>query len=116
MKRLFCGFALVALAAGALAQAPARKPLAAAYDEYESSQRQRLRRESCGREEDMVGAFCVRQCERGYRPVSHDALPRRCRSVQPLPAGSLPQGVRRQVGTQPVPPAMSPAPPAGTPG
>ena len=116
MRRLVCALALAALAAGAGAQAPARKPLPAAYDEYESSQRTRLRRESCGREEDMVGAYCVRHCERGYMAVSQSSLPRRCRSLQPLPAGSLPQGVRRQVGTQPVPPAMSPAPAPGTPG
>jgi hypothetical protein len=108
VKRLLALFALAALAAGAWAQQPpAKKPVLAqkpVYDEYEPSQRQRLRRESCGRNEDVLGAWCVKKCERGYLAVSLTALPRRCRSERPLPPGSLYQGLRKQTGVQPVPP------------
>ena len=116
MKRLLAAFMLAAAAAGAWAQAPGKKTPPAVYDEYEPSQRQRLRRESCGRDEDALAAFCVKRCERGYIvATSQSSLPRRCRSVQPLPPGSLSQGVRRQVGTQPVPPKPSNSAPSETP-
>jgi hypothetical protein len=116
VRRLSFIIALSVLAGGALAQQkPPKKPTPApraVYDEYQASQRQRLRRESCGRAEDMVAAYCVRKCDAGYQPVSHSALPRRCRSLQPLPDGSVPQGLRRQTGVQPLPPAR-PANPVG---
>ena len=115
MKRLLAMLLIGAAAAGAWAQAPGRKTPPAVYDEYEPSQRQRLRRESCGRDEDALAAFCVKRCERGYTATSQSTLPRRCRSVQPLPPGSLSQGVRRQVGTQPVPPKPSRSVPSETP-
>lgn len=114
MKRLLAALVLAAAAAGAWAQTPANRTPPAAYDEYEPSQRQRLRRESCGRDEDVLAAFCVKRCERGYLATSQSTLPRRCRSVQALPPGSLSQGVRRQVGTQPVPPKPSPSAPSET--
>jgi hypothetical protein len=107
MKRLIAALVFAASAAGAWAQAPAKKAPPAVYDEYQASQRMRLRRESCGRDEDPVAAFCVRRCERGYLARSQSTLPRRCRSLQPLPPGSLSQGVRRQLGTPPVPPKPS---------
>jgi hypothetical protein len=111
--KLLLALVLLALAGGAWAQAPQR-PAAQApqryyYEEYEASQRLRLRVETCARAEDALGAYCVRKCERGYLAASEGALPRRCRSRQPLPPGTLPQGLRKELGAQPVPPARQPA-------
>jgi hypothetical protein len=75
------------------------------YDQYEPSQRQRLRRESCARDEDVVGAFCAKRCEKGYIHVV-GSKPYRCRSLEPLPPGHLPGAMRRQVS----PPAAPSAP------
>jgi hypothetical protein len=111
MKRILTLLALAALASGAWAQQAAQKKAApaqrAVYEEYEASQRLRLSNEACGRVEDVLGAYCVRKCDRGYLAVSQTARPRRCRSERPLPPGALYQGLRRQTGVQPVPPPPS---------
>ena len=79
------------------------------YDLYEPSQRQRLRRETCMKEETSLGPFCVRNCMAGY--VMEEGRPARCRSIQPLPLGSLPPStVRKEIGTQPIPPVPENAP------
>lgn len=92
-------------AAAALAQQPAGKnPQRVYYDSYEASHRQRLRRDTCMRDEDMIQQYCVKKCEKGYINVSGTAVPRVCRGEKPLPPGQLPQPYHRQSGIQPVPP------------
>lgn len=92
-------------AAGALAQQPQGKnPPRAYYDSYEASQRQRLRRDTCMRDEDMLQQYCVKKCGKGYLNVSGAVVPRVCRGEKPLPPGQLPQPYHRQNGIQPVPP------------
>lgn len=101
---------------------PAEKPAAGKsaqppgtyYDQYEPSRRQRLRRESCTRNEDESGAFCVKRCDTGYRLVP-GANPPRCRSIKPLPPGQKPGPVRKQVSEpykplEPPPPGKQPPP------
>ena len=89
--------------------APAAAPRAPApaYVVYEPSRRQRLRRESCMRDEEMSGRFCVKQCERGYVAIdSPDGIPR-CRSQKPLPPGQSAPPVRKEQAPPPKP--MAPA-------
>lgn len=73
------------------------------YDQYEPSQRQRLRRETCARDEDPIGPYCVKKCDKGYVPVAN-SKPVRCRSIEPLAPGVMPSAVRKQKGVQPPPP------------
>ena len=82
---------------------------AALYDHYEPSRRQRIRRESCMRDEDDAGAFCAKRCDTGYRLVP-GSKPPLCRSVKPLPPGQKPGPVRRQVSSEPYKPVETPAP------
>ena len=110
MKRALGMVVLAALAGAASAQQRN------AHDEYEASRRLRLAAEACGGVEDAVGAYCVRRCDRGYRAVSEKLLPRRCRSLEPLPPGTRSEGPRKQTGTLPVPPARNARDPRGTPG
>ena len=84
------------------------------YDMYEPNLRQRLRRETCGRDELPDGANCVRMCKKGYIQIT-GSNPPRCRSIAPLPAGQLPGPVRKETGTPPQPPRM-PVPPPAQPG
>lgn len=88
-------------------QPAVRKPAAELYDRYEASQRQRLRRDTCMRDEDMAAQYCVKKCQAGYVVTSGSDLPRVCRSEKPFPAGALPQAYRRQPAIQPVPPPPS---------
>src|SRR5262245_41620982 len=103
---------LLALAAGCVV--PATNAVAAQqkayYDQYEPSERQRLRRESCMRDEEPIGPYCVKQCQKGYVLVA-GSKPPRCRSLEPLPSGQLPGPVRKQVGVQAPPPGPRQPPP-----
>ncbi|MGH8765029.1 MAG: hypothetical protein ACRET8_04880 [Burkholderiales bacterium] len=112
----------IALAAGvalgilpAQAQTPA-KPAAKAtpapqfqpqgrvyYDSYQASQRQRLRRESCMRDEDLQAQYCVKKCRAQYVIANGRELPRQCRSAKPLPPGQLPTANQVQKGTVAIP-------------
>lgn len=84
------------------------------YDEYQPSRRTRLRREaSCRDDENENGAYCVKKCDKGFVFMG-DGKPPLCRSVDPLPPGSMPTAVRIQTGKQPLlpdTPAYKPAPP-----
>ena len=86
---------------------PAQRSATLYYDRYEASQRLRLRRDTCMRDEDMVEQYCVKKCMAGYLVVGGAGVPRECRGVKPLPEGQLPQAYRRQPGIQPVPPPQS---------
>lgn len=100
------------IAAGAMTstvivQAAEKKPAAnqstVFYDQYEPSQRQRLRKETCAVNEQSMGPYCTRKCDAGYLLVK-DSKPPRCRSIEPLPPGQMPTAVRKQIGVQPPPP------------
>jgi hypothetical protein len=100
--------AVLATAAGAAQPTPPRNANGGAkaklyYDTYEPVQRLRLRRETCGRTEQAVGAFCVKACQRGYVAVA--GKPVRCRSLTPLPPDHFPGPVRKEMDvlTRPVP-------------
>lgn len=84
------------------------QPSGTYYDQYEPSRRQRTRRESCLRDEDEAGAFCVKRCDTGYRLVP-GANPPRCRSIKPLPPGQKPGPIRKQV-SEPYKPLETPLP------
>jgi hypothetical protein len=89
-------------------QPSAGKQAAVYYDSYQASHRQRLRRESCMRDEDMIAQYCVKKCQPRYIIMtSGDTVPRQCRSEKPLAPGSLPQPSRAQQAIQPVPPPPS---------
>lgn len=94
----------------ALAKPPAR-PL---YDVYEPLQRPRLKRESCLKDEDSVGVYCVKKCNPSYE-LKSDVRPMRCQGTIPLPPGMLPGPIRSEVGEQPMP-AQSDKPRAVKPG
>jgi hypothetical protein len=81
-------------------QKPQPQQTSTYYDMYEPSVRQRLRRESCARNEEPIGPYCVKDCEKGYRLIA-ESKPPRCRSIEPLPPGSMPRPVRKEVGIQP---------------
>ena len=88
--------------------APAQRSATLYYDRYEASQRLRLRRETCMRDENMVAQYCVKKCMAGYlMPGGSTSVPRECRSAKPLPEGQLPQAYRRQPAVQPAPPPPS---------
>jgi hypothetical protein len=101
-------FVLTACASAVVAQTPpnptARKPPAILsktyYDIYEPSQRIHMRRETCAKGEISSGAYCIKACQPGY--VVQEGSPVKCRSVNPLPPGSLPsyEG-RKEIGVQP---------------
>jgi hypothetical protein len=113
IRQVVLAAGLCALAAGAQAQAPqkpaAQKPAAAKpparvyYDIYEPLQRPRLKRESCMKGEDSVGAYCVKKCNPSY-VLRSDIRPMRCQGTNPLPPGVLPGPIRSDVGIQPMPP------------
>ncbi len=88
--------------------APVKKPAATLYyDNYQASQRLRLRSETCMQDEDMMAQYCVKKCEAGYLVVSGKDLPRLCRSEKSLPPGQLPQALRIQKANPPPPPPPS---------
>jgi hypothetical protein len=100
--------AVLAPAAGAAQPTPSQSTAGGTraklyYDAYEPVQRLRLRRETCGRTEQAVGAFCVKACQRGYVAVA--GKPVRCRSLTPLPPDHFPGPVRKEmdVATRPAP-------------
>ena len=89
-------------------QPAARKPEARLYyQEYQASHRQRLRRETCLKDEDLVRQYCIKQCGRGYVNTTGSNVPRNCRADKPLPAGVLPQPYAQQPAQRPTPPARS---------
>ncbi len=107
----------VAAAAGAaapagpsMAQQPAAKAAGAVHDVYEPSQRQRLRRESCARDEEALGPHCVKKCEQGFSLSLADNKPA-CRSLKPLPPGRKPGPMQRHAVERPR--ALEPAPAPG---
>ena len=73
------------------------------YDQYEPSERQRLRRETCAKDEESMGPYCTKKCDKGYLMVK-GSKPARCRAIEPLAPGVMPTAVRKQVGVQPPPP------------
>lgn len=104
--------ATCAAAAGtdALAQRPAQqKPV---YDQYYPSKVLRTSRQGCMRDEEAIGAFCIRHCQKGYRLVPKSDPPR-CRSIEPLPPGSLPGAIRQETGKAHKPPSKPPKPEPG---
>ncbi len=95
---LLAGICLAAQADLATAQrAVPQKPV---YDQYEPSKVRRTRKQDCLRDEEPSGAYCIRLCQKGYRLVPNSNPPR-CRSIEPLPPGSLPSPVRQEKGSQP---------------
>jgi len=128
MRILLAAAAGLVLAAGpAQAQAPAKPAAKAAapvpqaqpqpgrvyYDTYQASQRQRLRRESCMKDEDLQGVYCVKKCRDQYAVMSGQQLPRMCRSLKPLPPGELPVANQVQKGVAPGPQPMPSKPVPG---
>ncbi len=99
---LLAGLCVAAQAGLSVAQAPApqKKPV---YDQYEPSKVRRTRSQECLRDEDPIGAYCVKVCQKGYLPVPNSDPPR-CRSVEPLPPGQLAGPIRKETGAQPKPP------------
>ena len=84
---------------------------AAKYDQYEPSRVRRGRGEVCGRNEEEVGAYCVKPCTKGYILVPNSD-PARCRSIEPLPPGQIPGPIRKETGSleklPPPPPGRKP--------
>lgn len=122
-QHLMAAVAVICLAAAAAtavhAQQPAPKKPAQTkpeaqkpqFDQYEPSQRMRTRRESCARDEEAIGAYCVKNCNKGYVMVENSRPPR-CRSVDPLPPGVMAGPIRKQIAEPLKPP---PPPPGGKP-
>lgn len=108
---LLAGCCAVAQAGLALAQrSPPVKP---AYDQYEPSRVLRTGRQDCTKDEDAIGAYCVRACQKGYVPVP-DSNPPRCRGVEPLPPGQLAGPIRKETTTaRPRPGPQKPYVPSG---
>jgi len=129
VRKAIAGLIAAASAAAAFAQAPAPKaspapkaapakaaPAAPAkgaprayYENYQASQRLRLRRETCMRDEDMVQQYCVKRCKPGFLTVNAGEAPRHCRSEKPLPEGQLPTGAPME--QKPLPAPARPAKP-----
>ncbi len=107
-RRAGCLALLVAVCAvfpAGIALSQGKKPPAkAAYDQYEPSRVLRTGRQDCMRNEETIGPWCVRACQKGYVAVP-DSNPPRCRSIEPLPAGQIAGPIRREAGTQPKRPA-----------
>ena len=80
-----------------VAKAPQDKPV---YDIYEPSQRLRTRRQECMQDEEPMGAYCAKKCQAGYQ-MEISGKNARCRSLKPLPPGTLPGPIRQEIGTQP---------------
>jgi hypothetical protein len=80
------------------------------YDIYQPSERLRTRRDTCMKDEDMKGAYCLKKCEKNYVAVGNGRPPR-CRSVEPLAPGVMPSAIRIQSAVQPLPPGGAPPPP-----
>jgi len=103
------------------AKPPQAKPPAAKqapriyHDEYEPNHARRSRKQSCLRDEEEIGAYCVRSCRAGYAMLT-DRHPPRCRSIDPLPPGQLPGPLRRDIGEQPMPPGHPKTPQKSPPG
>jgi hypothetical protein len=76
------------------------------YDVYEPSQRLRTRRQQCMQDEEPMGAYCAKKCQPGYQMTINDRYAR-CRTVEPLPPGSLPSPMRTETGTQPESPHLA---------
>jgi hypothetical protein len=91
-------------AAGTAQQRPAAKEQQPklAYDMYEPSQRLHTRRQGCLRDEEMLGAYCVKKCDAGYQ-MQTAGKQVRCRAVKPLPPGSPQPPMRKQIGQQAIP-------------
>jgi hypothetical protein len=109
---LLAGLCVAAQAEFAFAQKPApqKKPV---YDQYEPSKVRRTRSQECMRDEDPVGAYCVKVCQKGYLPVPNIDPPR-CRSIEPLPPGQIPGPIRKETGAQPkAPGSQDPRKPSG---
>ena len=70
------------------------------YDIYEPSQRLRTRRQECVGDEEPMGAYCAKKCQTGYQ-MEINGKYARCRALKPLPPGSLPSPIRKEIGTQP---------------
>ena len=108
LVRRAAGWALLAAGCGLAAhagvapaqQAPQAKPV---YDQYLPSRILKTGRQECMRNEDQIGAYCVRICQKGYVMVPNSNPPR-CRSVEPLPPGSIAGPLRQETGTLPNPP------------
>jgi hypothetical protein len=105
---------LCGLVAGAQAQAPqkpaaAKPPARVYYDAYQPLQRPRLKRESCMKSEESVGAYCVKKCNPSY-VLKSDMRPMVCQGTNPLPPGVLPGPMRAEAGVQPIPPVPENAP------
>jgi hypothetical protein len=77
------------------------------YDIYQPSERLRTRRDTCLRDEDMKGAYCVKKCEKNFVAVGNGRPPR-CRSTEPLAPGVMPSAIRIQTAAQPLPPGTPP--------
>ena len=112
------GAAILAAATSVAAQtspsrAATKRPARVYYDHYQASHRQRLRRETCMRDEDFIGKYCVKKCEKGYVTDNPTQVPRDCRSEKPLPEGQLPQGGKVQRGIVTPPPRRSEQAPPG---
>lgn len=117
---------LFAMAAAAHSQtqqpqkSPAKKsnelklPARTYYDAYEPLQRARLKRESCMRDEDSIGAYCVKKCLPSYE-LKSEMRPMRCQGTKPLAPGVLPGPVRSDIGVQKMP-SQPDAPPRSKPG
>jgi hypothetical protein len=110
---LLIGLIACVLSIPELVQAQQRRPQPPQekkyFDVYEPSQRQRTRRSGCLKDEEYYGAYCVKKCKAGYELVV-GSKPAKCRSLTPLPVGQLPGPVRRETGTQPLPPRPPMAP------
>ena len=74
---------------GSCAAAAAKGAARVYYDIYEPLQRRRLRKESCMKDEDAVGASCVKKCLPSYE-LKAEFRPMRCQGTKPLPPGVLP--------------------------
>jgi hypothetical protein len=103
-----CGFLATARAQQAPQKPAPQKPAAIKpaarvyYDIYEPLQRRRLRKEACLKDEDSVGANCVKKCMPSYE-LKAEFRPMRCQGTKPLPPGMLPGPIRSDVGVQPMP-------------
>jgi hypothetical protein len=79
--------------------APSKKPV---YDQYEPSRVLRTGRQGCMREEEPVGAYCVKVCQKNYVPVPNSNPPL-CRSIDPLPPGQQAGAIWKETAPLPKP-------------
>jgi hypothetical protein len=97
-----------AAAQGGLALAQKLPPSKPVYDQYQPNRVLRTGRQECMSNEDPIGAYCVRMCQKGYVVVP-DSDPPRCRSIEPLPPGQAAGPIRME--TAPVPKPSGPQKP-----